>query len=198
MLYNALPWPTWGADLPPDYTLMMPVSLRSESAYNTSVPAIHREAMSVPPSTPLSGQAEAVGIGAEADAAQSSVGERALRELRGRPAGVGGTIHTTIHTHTRNPLFAGSEGSSAAVSSAGIELRSVPFSAPDSSTSSSHGSHSSSHSRGARHTGRAAYTRLSGDAGETGSARGSSHGLLTDVDLDEGNNSNTGNSNRNH
>jgi len=38
MMYNALPWPSWGAALSPDYTLMMPLNMRSESAYHTNIP----------------------------------------------------------------------------------------------------------------------------------------------------------------
>lgn len=38
MIYNALPWPSWRAALAPDYTLMMPINMRSESAYHTDIP----------------------------------------------------------------------------------------------------------------------------------------------------------------
>jgi len=169
MLYNGLPWPSWRADLPPDFTLMMPVTLRSESAYQTSVPAIHRDAGAPPPP----GQAEA-GIGADINTQSAGMGRS------GRPAGGA----------TRNPLFvsgSGEGGSTAAgsSSSAGIELRSVPFSSiherlPDSGV-------------GRPAVGRTIYTRLSAEASDTGSAggSGSSHGLLADVDLD----SSTSNSN---
>lgn len=39
MLYVSLPWPSWRADLAPEYTLFMPVNSRSSSIYQDQVPA---------------------------------------------------------------------------------------------------------------------------------------------------------------
>ena len=39
-LYNSLPFPVWNGDLAPEFTLMMPVTTRSESAYQTAIPAV--------------------------------------------------------------------------------------------------------------------------------------------------------------
>ena len=40
MLQNNLPWPAWTVALAPDYTLFMPVTVRSASAYQNSVPPL--------------------------------------------------------------------------------------------------------------------------------------------------------------
>ena len=37
-LYNSLPFPVWNGDLAPEYTLMMPLTHRSQSAYQTTIP----------------------------------------------------------------------------------------------------------------------------------------------------------------
>lgn len=39
MLFVALPWPSWRADLAPDYTIFMPVTNRSGTVYQNQVPA---------------------------------------------------------------------------------------------------------------------------------------------------------------
>lgn len=41
MLYNSLPWPSWRAELSPEYTLFMPVNQRSRTIYQNQVPALH-------------------------------------------------------------------------------------------------------------------------------------------------------------
>jgi len=51
MIYNALPWPAWRASLAPDYTLMMPINMRSESAYHTNIP--NRPHTGTPSDTPV-------------------------------------------------------------------------------------------------------------------------------------------------
>jgi hypothetical protein len=40
-LYNSLPFPVWNGDLAPEYTLMMPVTNVSVSAYQATIPAIN-------------------------------------------------------------------------------------------------------------------------------------------------------------
>ena len=45
MLYNNLPYPVWRAELAPEFTLMMPVSMRSVSAYQANIPNIHDPAV---------------------------------------------------------------------------------------------------------------------------------------------------------
>ncbi|KAJ1379731.1 hypothetical protein B484DRAFT_412284, partial [Ochromonadaceae sp. CCMP2298] len=42
MVHNSVPWPVWRAALAPDFTLMMPVSQLSQSAYTTPIPTIPR------------------------------------------------------------------------------------------------------------------------------------------------------------
>jgi hypothetical protein len=60
MLYNSLPWPTWRADLAPDYTLFMPVTSRSSTIYQNQIPSIRP------------GEASGGGGGNEAAAAPTS------------------------------------------------------------------------------------------------------------------------------
>jgi hypothetical protein len=40
MMSVVLPWPTWRADLAPEYTIFMPVNNQSESVYQNQVPPI--------------------------------------------------------------------------------------------------------------------------------------------------------------
>lgn len=42
MLYNALPWPSWRADLAPDYTLFMPVTTEATTVYQNTIPPLHQ------------------------------------------------------------------------------------------------------------------------------------------------------------
>ena len=57
MLYNSLPWPTWRAELGPEYTLFMPVNSRATTVYQNQVPNIRPDANNnntahnVPPTT---------------------------------------------------------------------------------------------------------------------------------------------------
>lgn len=39
MLYNSLPWPSWRADIAPDYTIFMPVNAQQSTVYQNTVPA---------------------------------------------------------------------------------------------------------------------------------------------------------------
>jgi hypothetical protein len=43
MLTSTLPWPTWRADLAPDYTLFMPVNYRSSTIYQNQIPTLRPE-----------------------------------------------------------------------------------------------------------------------------------------------------------
>jgi hypothetical protein len=43
MIYNQLPWPSWTVALAPDYSLFLPLSLRTSSIYQQAVPAINAE-----------------------------------------------------------------------------------------------------------------------------------------------------------
>ena len=48
MLQNNLPWPSWTVALAPDYTLFMPVTIRSASAYQNNVPPLANPPPAVP------------------------------------------------------------------------------------------------------------------------------------------------------
>ena len=48
MLQNNLPWPSWTVALAPDYTLFMPVTIRSASAYQNNVPPLANSPPAMP------------------------------------------------------------------------------------------------------------------------------------------------------
>ena len=52
MLYVSLPWPSWRADLAPEYTLFMPLNSRSSSVYQNQVPARPNSDPSINPTVP--------------------------------------------------------------------------------------------------------------------------------------------------
>ena len=51
MLQNNLPWPAWTVALAPDYTLFMPVTVRSASAYQNNIPPLAAAATQNAPGT---------------------------------------------------------------------------------------------------------------------------------------------------
>lgn len=58
MLFNALPWPMWRADLAPDYTLFMPVTHLSRGIYQNNVPLRPGTEAPADPPAPADGDLE--------------------------------------------------------------------------------------------------------------------------------------------
>ena len=53
-LHNFLPWPSWAASLPPEFSVFQPVSLRAVGIYQAEVPNLHVNGAN-PPNPPVNG-----------------------------------------------------------------------------------------------------------------------------------------------
>lgn len=47
-MYNYLPWPSWNASLPPEFSVFQPLSQRSVGVYQANVPPLHEEQAAAP------------------------------------------------------------------------------------------------------------------------------------------------------
>jgi hypothetical protein len=173
-LYNSLPFPVWNGDLAPEYTLMMPVTHRSVSAYQAAIPAIN----------PAAGGNAGAGVGAGASRqAGTPLGSNATGGATVNPlqqqvqaSGPGASASGPIMTagvdaqHQERPDERSSGNSSG---SAGIEMGSMPSSMLQSVLGSLRGASGSGAQGGAGARGTAAYRRLEDQSSSHGGAEDS-------------------------
>jgi hypothetical protein len=90
-LYNSLPFPVWNGDLAPEYTLMMPVTNVSVSAYQATIPAINPGAAAAGGGGPAGAVAPAAPAAGPNAAAQGGAGAT-INPLQAAPSGSPGNV----------------------------------------------------------------------------------------------------------
>jgi hypothetical protein len=167
-LYNSLPFPVWNGDLAPEYTLMMPVTHRSVSAYQATIPAIN----------PTGGGNAGAGVGAgAARQAGNPLGANAaggatanpLQQQQAQAPGSGASSSGPVMT-VGSDVQRQERQEDSSTGSAGIEMGSMQNSVLQSVLGSLRGAGGGSAQGGAGARGTAAYRRLEDQSSNHGGA----------------------------